>query len=79
MTGTATLLGEHRPEVHIALTCQGARPVQNVTARRRPEIAAIVAAIPEEGRRGVVAALNAFAQAERETTPTADTAAGLGW
>jgi hypothetical protein len=35
--------------------------------------------MPQEGRQGVVVALNAFAQAAGETTPTLDTAARLGW
>ena len=33
----------------------------------------------ESPPQGVVGALNAFAQAAGETTPTADTATGLGW
>ena len=41
-----------RREVLIALTVEGARLVREVTARRRAEIAAIVAAMPQEGRRG---------------------------
>jgi len=49
------------------------------TARRRAEIAAIVAAMPQEVREDVVAALNAFAQAAGEATPSVDTAARLGW
>jgi DNA-binding MarR family transcriptional regulator len=68
-----------RREVLIALTPQGARLVREVTARRRAEIATIVAAMPHEGRQGVVTALNAFAQAAGEATPPADTATGLGW
>jgi DNA-binding MarR family transcriptional regulator len=68
-----------RREVLIALTLQGAQLVSEVTKRRRAEIAAIVAAMPQEGRKGVIAALNAFAQAAGEPTPTADTATRLGW
>ncbi len=68
-----------RREVLIALTHEGAELVQNVTARRRTEIAAIVAAMPRKGRKNVIAALNAFTQAAGETTPTADTATRLGW
>ena len=45
----------------------------------REEIATIVAAMPQEGRRGVIAALNAFAQAAGEAAPSVDTAARLGW
>jgi DNA-binding MarR family transcriptional regulator len=68
-----------RREVLIGLTGEGARLVREVTERRRAEIATIVAAMPQEGRQEVVAALNAFAQAAGEATPSADTAARLGW
>jgi DNA-binding MarR family transcriptional regulator len=68
-----------RREVLIALTNEGARLVRDVTQRRRAEIATIVAAMPQEGRQEVVAALNAFAQAAGEATPSVDTAARLGW
>src|SRR5450631_2017287 len=68
-----------RREVLIGLTREGARLVREVTERRRAEIATIVAAMPEEGREDVVAALNAFAQAAGEAAPSADTAARLGW
>ena len=68
-----------RREVLIALTVEGTRLVREITARRRAEIAAIVAAMPQEGRQGVVAALSAFAQAAGEATPSIDTAARLGW
>ena len=61
-----------------AVTGEG-RLVRQVTARRRAEIATIVAAMPQEGRHEVVAALNAFAQAAGEATPSVDTAARLGW
>ena len=68
-----------RREVLIALTVEGTRLVREITARRRAEIAAIVAAMPREGRQGVVAALNAFAQAAGEATPSIETATRLGW
>jgi DNA-binding MarR family transcriptional regulator len=68
-----------RREVLIGLTHEGARLVREVTERRRGEIATIVAAMPQEGREEVVAALNAFAQAAGEATPSLDTAARLGW
>jgi DNA-binding MarR family transcriptional regulator len=68
-----------RREVLIGLTGEGARLVREVTERRRAEIATIVAAMPQEGRQEVVAALNAFAQAAGEATPSANTAARLGW
>jgi DNA-binding MarR family transcriptional regulator len=56
-----------RREVLIALTPEGAQLVREVTLRRRAEIATIVAAMPEDGREEVVAALNAFAQARRRS------------
>jgi DNA-binding MarR family transcriptional regulator len=68
-----------RREVLIGLTREGTRLVREVTERRRAEIATIVAAMPQDGRQEVVAALNAFAQAAGEATPSADTAARLGW
>jgi DNA-binding MarR family transcriptional regulator len=68
-----------RREVLIGLTREGTRLVREVTERRRAEIATIVAAMPQEGREEVVAALNAFAQAAGEATPSLDTAARLGW
>ena len=68
-----------RREVLIALTVEGARLVREVSARWRAEIATIVAAMPQEGRQGVVAALSAFAQAAGEATPSIDTATRLGW
>jgi len=68
-----------RREVLIALTGEGARLVSEVTARRRAEIATIVAAMPQEGRKDVIAALNAFAEAAGEAMPSSDTAARLGW
>jgi DNA-binding MarR family transcriptional regulator len=68
-----------RREVLIGLTHEGARLVREVTQRRRAEIAAIVAAMPQEGREEVVAALNAFARAAGEATPSLETAVRLGW
>lgn len=68
-----------RREVLIGLTDEGARLVREVTERRRAEIAAIVAVMPQERRHDVVAALNAFAQAAGEAAPSVDTAARLGW
>ena len=68
-----------RREVLIGLTRAGARLVREVTARRRAEITAIVSAMPQKGRQGVVTALNDFTQAAGEAAPPADTATGLGW
>ena len=50
-----------------------------ISCLTRAEIAAIVVAMPQKGREGVVTALNAFAQAAGEAAPPADTATGLGW
>jgi DNA-binding MarR family transcriptional regulator len=68
-----------RREVLVALTVEGARLGREVSARRRAEIATIVAVMPQEGRQGVVAALSAFAQAAGEATPSIETATRLGW
>lgn len=68
-----------RREVLIGLTREGTRLVREVTARRRAEIATIVAAMPQEGRQEVVAALNAFAQAAGEASAKVDSSARLGW
>jgi DNA-binding MarR family transcriptional regulator len=69
---------DHR-EVPIALTGEGARLVREVSARRRIEIATIVAAMPQQGRQGVVATLSAFAQAAGEATPSIETSTRRGW
>jgi hypothetical protein len=53
--------------------------VDAVTARRRAEIAAIVARMPAGRRRGLVAALRAFAAAGHEPHPPAGELARLGW
>jgi DNA-binding MarR family transcriptional regulator len=55
-----------RREIMVELTEEGRRVVRQVTARRRKEIAKIVAKIPEDTRRGMVDALNAFAEAGGE-------------
>ncbi|CRK60382.1 Transcriptional regulator, MarR family [Alloactinosynnema sp. L-07] len=55
-----------RRETHISLTPAGSALVAEVTRRRRVEIARIVAAMPMENRRGLVAALAAFAEAGDE-------------
>lgn len=68
-----------RREVRIALTPQGGTLVREVTDRRRQEIAAIVAAMPTSRRRGVVAALNAFAEAAGEPSAADDAVSRLGW
>ncbi|MEV6610780.1 MarR family transcriptional regulator [Kutzneria sp. NPDC051319] len=55
-----------RREIMVELTDGGQQVVRQVTARRRKEIAKIVAKMPEDTRRGMVDALNAFAEAGGE-------------
>ncbi|GAA0319793.1 MarR family transcriptional regulator [Actinoallomurus spadix] len=59
-----------RREVLLRLTGDGSRVVDEVTARRREEIAAIVAAMPAEQRAGLVGALKAFTDAGGEPLVT---------
>jgi DNA-binding MarR family transcriptional regulator len=66
-----------RREVVIELTTAGARVVRQVTARRRREIAKIVATMPERARQGLVEVLTAFAEAGGE--PPATTALDAIW
>lgn len=61
-----------RREVLLRLTTAGARIVNEVTARRRTEIAAIVARMPSAERHELIAALTAFTEAGGEP-PAADT------
>ena len=70
-----------RREIALSLTGQGRQIVDEVTAHRRAEIAAIVARMPPEQRSGLVAALHAFNQAGGEPAvggPARD-AIPLGW
>jgi hypothetical protein len=53
--------------------------VDDVTARRRAEIAGIVARMPAGRRAGLVAALRAFAAASGEPDAPAADFARLGW
>ncbi|MEU8343938.1 DNA-binding transcriptional regulator, MarR family [Actinomadura meyerae] len=64
-------------EVRIQLTETGREVVDTVTARRRDELAAIVARMTAEQRRSLVAALRAFTAAGAE--PPATTPIPLGW
>jgi DNA-binding MarR family transcriptional regulator len=66
-----------RREIVIALTREGAKIVRQVTARRRKEIAKIVARMPDEARHGLVDVLNAFAEAGGE--PPASAAPEAVW
>jgi DNA-binding MarR family transcriptional regulator len=63
-----------RREIVIELTAEGQRVVRQVTARRRKEIAKIVARMPEATRSGLVDALLAFAEAGGETAVASDAA-----
>lgn len=64
-------------EVLIQVTGAGRRIVDDVTACRRAEIAAVVSRMPAGQRRALVAALRAFTEAGGEP-PVGDTAQ-LGW
>ncbi|MEV8615273.1 MarR family transcriptional regulator [Amycolatopsis sp. NPDC051373] len=55
-----------RREIVLELTDEGMKTVRQVTARRRREIAKIVAKMPEQRRRSLVEALAAFAEAGGE-------------
>lgn len=67
----------NRRENRLRLTTAGQRIVDDVTARRRDEIAAIVARMPSAQRGGLVAALRAFNSAGDE--PPAGDPIPLGW
>jgi DNA-binding MarR family transcriptional regulator len=58
---------DSRREVLLRLTATGHRIVEEVTARRREEIAAIVARMPARSRAGLVTAMRSFAAADRES------------
>lgn len=70
-----------RREILLRLTAAGQQFVDEVTARRRAEIAAIVAGMSPDQRRGLVAALQAFTHAGGEPPVGAPTgrAAMPGW
>jgi DNA-binding MarR family transcriptional regulator len=69
-----------RREHIIRLTDPGRRVVDDVTARRRDELAAIVARMSPSQRTGMVAALRAFNHAGAEPpATTADDLPQLGW
>ena len=67
---------DNRREVLITLTGAGRQVVDDVTARRREELAAIVARMKPKQRRQLVRALSGFADAAGE--PSAD-ASALAW
>ncbi|MEU6181275.1 MarR family winged helix-turn-helix transcriptional regulator [Streptomyces coeruleorubidus] len=74
---------DNRRETLLQLTEEGRRTVENVTARRRAEIAAIVQRLTPAQRLGLVEALTAFNEAGGEPpAPGPDDAAEpspLGW
>lgn len=63
---------DSRREVVVALTERGREVVDDVTARRREEIARVVACMPERQRRGLVQALTAFSDAGGELSALTD-------
>jgi DNA-binding MarR family transcriptional regulator len=71
----------NRREIVLRLTDSGRRIVDDVTARRRREIAAIVTGMPADQRSGLVTALRAFTDAGEE--PSAGEATrdvlSVGW
>ncbi|WP_240134609.1 MarR family winged helix-turn-helix transcriptional regulator [Streptomyces sp. MUM 178J] len=72
---------DNRRETVLRLTPEGRRIVEDVTARRRREIAAIVERLAPEQRSAMVAALKAFTEAGGEPSAP-DEAVGLhplGW
>lgn len=62
---------ESRREILLQLTQTGAQVVEEVIARRRKEITAIVTAMSPKNRAGLVQALRAFAAAGGEISPEA--------
>lgn len=68
MVTRADVEGDRRA-VDLELTDRGRHLVDTVTARRRAAIAEVVDAMPAGRRRGLVAALSAFAEAADEPTP----------
>jgi DNA-binding MarR family transcriptional regulator len=62
-----------RREVLLRVTDAGHRIVEEVTRHRRAEIARIVARMPPTHRRGLIAALSAFARAGEEPPAGIDT------
>ncbi|CAL9356975.1 MarR family winged helix-turn-helix transcriptional regulator [Streptomyces sp. enrichment culture] len=72
---------DNRRETLLRLTPEGRRTVEEVTARRRTEIAGIVGRMSPEQRRALIDALGAFNEAGAEPpAPVADTEVSpLGW
>lgn len=70
---------DNRREVLLELTDAGRSIVERVTAKRRAEIARIVADMPAGQRAELTAALRAFAEAADEPEPASELSASLGW
>ncbi|MFG2294613.1 MarR family winged helix-turn-helix transcriptional regulator [Streptomyces sp. NPDC048603] len=72
---------ENRRETVLTATPPGRRLVEEVTARRRAEVAAIVARLDPAERAGLIGALDAFnaAGGEPPVTDPADSSYPLGW
>ena len=68
-----------RRAVVITLTGRGRHLVDSVTERRRRAIASIVEAMPVTRRRGLVAALTAFAEAADEPVPAPEEVPAGSW
>jgi DNA-binding MarR family transcriptional regulator len=69
----------NRREVLLDLTDAGTLLVEQVTAKRRTQIARIVTAMPAGRRTEMIVALRAFAEAAGEPEPRADPTSHLGW
>jgi DNA-binding MarR family transcriptional regulator len=69
----------NRREVLLELTEAGALIVEQVTAKRRGEIARVVTRMPASQRSELIAALRAFADAADEPEARPDPVPALGW
>ncbi|MFI6345557.1 MarR family winged helix-turn-helix transcriptional regulator [Streptomyces sp. NPDC050560] len=69
----------NRRETVLRLTDEGRELVDEVTARRRTEIAAVVARVPTKQRATLVEALTAFTEAGGEPLAEDDILYPLGW
>ncbi|GJF11957.1 MarR family transcriptional regulator [Mycolicibacterium cyprinidarum] len=63
---------DSRRELVVTLTRRGREIIDAVTARRREEIARVVAQMPQKERHGLVRALTAFSAAGSEQPATSD-------
>lgn len=70
---------DNRRETLLQLTDEGRRTVEDVTARRRAEISAIVERLAPEQRSALIDALNAFNDAGGEPPVDAPELHPLGW